>query len=250
MRSFIIAAALALSVSAFPATAARDVSVANSLVARTPQFGPFKGRGGSDDDDDDDVPSWLSTLPKSSPKSVPRPAGPSPPKNVVPKPKSSLPPPRQLPSPKGKPDGDDEDDEESEPTPKFSAGPKSVPFPKAQGSGNAPFLPAPPKGDRPFPKAQGSGSAPFLPAPPKGDRPFPKAQGSGSAPFLPAPPKGDRPLPKGVAPVGPPKTFTPPTTQQPKSTAVNVAPFPDEKDDDYSVKALNRVRREPNPWMQ
>jgi len=206
MRSFIIAAALALSVSAFPTAAARDVSVTDALVARTPQFGPFKGRGGSDDDDDNDVPAWLSTLPKSSPKSVPRPAGPSPPKNVAPKPKGSLPPPRQPPPPKGKPEGDDEDDEESEPAPKFSAGPKGIPFPKAQGSG--------------------------------------------SAPFLPALPKGDRPLPKGVAPVGPPRTFTPPKAQQPKPPPAKEAPFLDEKDDDYRVKALNRVKREPNPWMQ
>jgi len=215
MRSFILAAALALSVTAFPAASVHEVSVADALVARTPQFGPFKGRGGSGDDDDDEVPDWVATLPKSSPKfspkSVPRPAGSPPPKNVVPTPKSSLPPPRQAPPPKGRPDSDDENDEEYEPVPKFSTGPKSVPWPRPQG---------------------GPGSAPWASLP-----------------------KGDRPFPKGAPPAGPPRPFGPPKAQQPKPKSslpppAKEPPFPDAEDDDNKVKAANRVRSEPNPWMQ
>jgi hypothetical protein len=231
MRSFILAAALALSVSAFPASTARDVSVADALVARTPQFGSFKGRGGSGDDDEDEVPAWAATIPKSSPKFAPKPAGPAPPKNVAPKPagpapppknvaptpKGSLPPPRQGLPPKFGQGSGDEDDEESEPAPKFSAGPKSAP------------------------------------------RPLPKAQGPGNVPSWSIPPKGDRPFPQGAPPAGPPRTFSPPKPQQPKpqqpkpqqpKPKASGPPFPDLEEDDEKIKANKRMKREPNSWEQ
>lgn len=166
MRSIILAAALALSVSALPTSNARGVSVADTLVARSPQFGPFKGRGGSDDDEEDGVPTWAETIPKSSPRVAPKPSG------GPQSPKGSAPPPRQGLPPKGRPDSDDEEDDESEPAPKFSAGPR----PKAAGPGGNPSSwqsgrpSAPLKGNRPLPK-----SAPW--SPPKAQRPKPKSSG-------------------------------------------------------------------------
>jgi hypothetical protein len=176
MRSFILITALALSVSAFPAPTAREVSVVDALVARTPQFGPFKGRGGSDDDEEDEVPAWTGTIPKTSPKLAPKPAGPTPPKNVAPKPKGSAPP-RQSVPPKFSPDSDEDEEEEPEFAPKFGAGPKNLPKPKAQGSGPAPSRPLPPKGDRPFPKGAPAG-LPKTFSPPKSQQPKPKSVGT------------------------------------------------------------------------
>ncbi|TID14670.1 hypothetical protein E2P81_ATG08625 [Venturia nashicola] len=127
MRSTIIAAALLLSVSAFPSPRYHDRSVADTLRDRAPQFNSLKGRRGSDDDVGDGVPAWIATIPKSSPKGSPRPlAGPSIPRNMVPLSMNS--------SPNRPP-------------------PKSAPWspPKAQQS--KPLKPPPPK-EPPFPDAE------------------------------------------------------------------------------------------------
>ncbi|KAE9963133.1 hypothetical protein BLS_009614 [Venturia inaequalis] len=100
MRSTIIAAALALSVSAFPSPRNRGLSAADTLVARAPQVGLFKGRGESNNNEDA-VSAWSATIPKSSPKRASRQVtGPASPKAVARSPKGSSPnrpPPRSAP---------------------------------------------------------------------------------------------------------------------------------------------------------
>lgn len=210
MRSFILAAALALSISAFPAPNARDISIVDALVARTPQYGPFRDRDGSDDDDEDEVPAWAATNPKPSPKLAPKPAprpapkpagGPPPPKTVIPTPNSSSPSsPRQGFPPKGKPDSDDEEDEEDERAPRFSTEPKGIPSSWSSGRPSAPIRPLPKGGPAPRPFTQ-----------PQAQQPKPKSGG-------------------------------PPPPKEP--------PFPDSEEDDEKIKAVNRTKREPNLWEQ
>lgn len=165
MRSIILAAAFALSVSALPTSNARGVSVADALVARAPQFGPFGGRGESDDDDEDEIPTWVETIPKSSPRVAPKPSG------GPQSPKSSAPPPRQGLPLKVRPHRGEEEDDKSETALKLSAGPGPEAGPGSSPSSWQSGRPsAPLKGNRPLPK-----SAPW--SPPKAQQSKPKSSG-------------------------------------------------------------------------
>lgn len=157
MRSTIIAAALALSVSALPSPKYHDLASADALVARAPQFDYFKGRGGSNDNHEDKVPAWVATISKSSSKG------------------SSTPPRRRL-SLQSKPKSDDREVDES-PRPKAAVSGSKRPSwlsrrPAAPSKGNRP----PPK-SVPWspPKAQQSRLKPSGP-PPSREPPFPDAE--------------------------------------------------------------------------
>ncbi|QDS74683.1 hypothetical protein FKW77_000239 [Venturia effusa] len=163
MRSTTIAVAFVFSVAAFPSPKYRDSSITNALVARAPQFGPFRGRSESSDEDEEQAPAWSTTIPKSSLKVVELPAQGPPPRIAILAPRRSRLPPRQGLPPHGKLNKDDEQEFEPKPSLKFSAGlRRSASLNQSrQPPQSAPW--SPPKARQLKPKSSGPAKEPPFP---------------------------------------------------------------------------------------